>query len=85
MTLLFLVPTVCSLPPQTIALIVMGVFAMVVALFSATVTINDGIIALWIRWNAKQIKSLRERCEKNKYEIGRGESCLCCVLEESGP
>ena len=85
MTLLFLVPTVCRLPPQTIALIVMGAFAMVIALFSATVTFIDGIIVVRIRWNAKQIQTLQERCRKNKYEIGKGELCLCYVLEESGP
>ena len=51
-------------------------FAMVVTLFSATVTVIDGIIAIWIGWNVKQIQTLQERCKKNKYEIGRGELCL---------
>ena len=84
MTLSFLVPTVCRLPLQTIALIVMGAFAMVIALFSATVTFIDGIIVVRIRWNAKQIQTLEERCSKNKYEIGKGELCLCYTFEESG-
>ena len=81
MTLSFFVPTVCRLPPQTIVLIVMGALAMVVALFGAIVTFIDGIIAIWTRWNAKQIKCYRE----NKYENGRGEVCLFCALEESDP
>ena len=83
-TLSFLVPTVCRLPPQTIALIALGVIALVVAIFSATVTFIDGIIVVRIRWNAKQIQTLQERCSKNKYEIGKGELCLCYTFEESG-
>jgi len=75
-TLSFLVPTVCRLPPWTIALIVMSAFALVVALFGATVTCIDGIIVIWIRCNVKQIQTLQESCRKNKYEIGRGELCL---------
>ena len=62
----------------------MGAFAIVVALFGATVTFIDGIIVLWIRWNAKQIQTLEERCKRNKYEIGKGELCLCYTFEESG-
>ena len=58
---------------------------MVVALFSAIVTFIDGITAIWIGWNVKQIKSLQERCRRNKYEIGRGELCLHYASEESGP
>ena len=66
----------CRLPPQTIALIALGAFAMVVALFSTTVTISDGIIAIWTRWNAKRTKTVQQRYRENKYEIGRGELCL---------
>ena len=76
MTLSFLVPTVCRLPPQTIALIVMGGFAMVIALFSATVTIIDGVIAIWTSWKAKQTQTVQQRCRITKYEIGRGEFYL---------
>ena len=75
MTLSFLVPTVCRLPPQTIALIVMGAFAMVVALFGATVTLTDGITFIWIRCNVKQL-TIQERRRKMKYEDGRGELCV---------
>ena len=75
-TLSFLVPTECRLPPQTIALIVKGAFAMVIALFSATVTVIDGIIAVWTGWNAKRIQVIQERMKKNKYEIRRSELCL---------
>ena len=80
MTLSFFVPTVCRLPPQTIVLIVMGAFAIVVALFGAMVTFIDGIIVIWTRWNTKQIK----RYGENEYENGRGEVCLCYSLEELG-
>ena len=58
----------------------MGALAMVVALFGAMVTFIDGIIAIWTRWNTKQIKRYRE----NEYENGRGEVCLCYSLEELG-
>ena len=54
----------------------MGAFAIVIVLFSATVTVIDGIIAIWTTWNAKQIQTIQERCRKNKYAIGRGELCL---------
>ena len=70
----------CRLPPQTIALIVMGALAMVVALFGAIVTFIDGIIAIWTRWNAKQIECYRE----NKYENGRGEFCCSMLCQASG-
>ena len=75
MILPFIVPTVCKLPPQTFALIVMGAFAMVFALFSAIVTFIDGITFIWIRWNAKQL-TIQERHRKLKYEDGRGELCI---------
>ena len=85
MTLSFFVPTVCRLPPQTIALIVMGALAVVVALLSATVTIIDGFIAVWTKWNAKPTKTVQQRYKENKHEIGRGEFCLWYALEKSGP
>ena len=75
MTLSFFVPTVCRLPPQTIALIVMGVITLVVALFGATVTLTDGITFIWIRCNLKQF-TIQERRRKMKYEDGRGELCV---------
>ena len=70
-----LFPTECKLPPQTFALIGMGAFAMVVALFGATVTFIDGITFIWIRLNVKQL-TIQERRRKMKYEDGRGELCV---------
>ena len=74
----------CRQSPHTIALIVMGAFAIVTAL-GVTVTIIDAVIAIWTRWNAKQTQTFQEQLKENKYEIGRCELCLCYALEESDP